>query len=256
MPNQPFTNSYNLPLDADGYCLDPETGKRVCGAQKNGGGHGYCKKVPMVNHRCDKHGGKSLNGIAATAYAGKGYSRYLPQRIRADYDEALNDPALLELRGEIALVEARMADVLRQLYSGESGATWRTAQKTMGDLLLALQMQPPDPNAQALALNALRDAINKGAGDYALWDELRVLVDAKRRLTDSEARRAIAAKQFITLDKLGLFVDAFQSAVLAEVQDRGTLARIQRRWDQFFGFARQPAMADGEPDTDDRNSDE
>jgi hypothetical protein len=250
MPSQPFANTYGLPFDSEGYCLDPETGKRVCGAEKNGGGHGFCKSQPMANHRCYRHGGATPNGIAANNYQGKGYSKYLPQRVLQDYNYALNDPALLELRGEMALIEARMSDVLRQLGTGESGQTWRTVQDAMRELLAALQMQPPDPNAQALALNTLRTTIDRGAGDYALWNELGDLIDRKRKLVESETRRTIAAKQFVTLDKLGLFVDAFQSAVLAEVQDRGTLARIQRRWDNFFGGAGQPALADSEPDAD------
>jgi len=250
MPNQPFANLYDLPLDTEGFCLDPQTGKRVCGAQRNGGGDGFCKKTPMSNHRCDRHGGKSLAGMASATYAGKGYSRYLPIRVKSDYEDALRDPALIELRGEMALIEARMGDVLRQLHTGESGSVWRAAQTAMRDLLAALQLQPADPNAQTLALNTLRTAIDRGAGDYALWAELGALIEGKRKLIETETRRTIAAKQFVTMDKLGLLIDAFQTAVIAEVQDRSTLARIQRQWDRIFSGAGQSTLAASEPDVD------
>jgi hypothetical protein len=215
-----------------------------CGTER-----GRCtSKALFPNGRCKLHAGMAVNGIAHPMYQGKGYSKYLPPRIKDDYEEALNDPALIELRSEMALVEARMGAVLRQLGTGEAGVSWRAAQKSMQDLLTALQLQ--DADGQTLALNGLRSAIDKGAGDYALWNELRDLIETKRKLTDSEARRTIAAKQFVTLEKFGLVFDALITVVKDNVEDRSTLARIQRGLYSIYAAGGNYELAASEPDAD------
>jgi hypothetical protein len=244
MPNQAFKNTYNLPLDSEGYCLDPETGDRICGAERNSGRPGPCKSPPVNhgNHRCRHHGGKSLKGMAATNYQGKSYSKYLPKAVLDDYNTALLDPELIQLKGEIALVEARMSLVFRQLGSGESKQTWRKVQDAKNDLMRALRLPTDDPQAaqaQAQALTILSEEIDKGSGDYALWIEMVDLIDAKRKLVESETRRMVAGKMYMTLDRFGLVFNALLRAVTSNVADRVTRGRIQDEWNRIMGGPRE-----------------
>ena len=69
-------------------------------------------KVMLGRTTCYHHGGKSLVGPAVNTYRSGRHSRYLPVRMAAKYQEAEHDPELLSLRDEIALVDARLADLL------------------------------------------------------------------------------------------------------------------------------------------------
>lgn len=223
------------------------TERGVAACPECGTPRGRCQSNKVFpNGRCKLHGGMTPAGIAANNYQGKGYSKYLPQRVKDDYQQALIDPSLIELQSELALIEARMADVLRQLDTGESGNTWRAAQQNMRELLIILQTKDADPQAQAQALNALRRTIDQGAGNYAMWEEVRTLIDAKRRLVETETRRAVSSKMYLTLDRAGLLIDALILAVTDNVTDRNVLARIQREWIRVIGTARQSPLSGGD----------
>lgn len=61
------------------------------------------------------HGGKSLVGPANPAWKGGRYSRLFPTQLRARYEAMLADPALLSLSKEVALVDARIGELLDRL---------------------------------------------------------------------------------------------------------------------------------------------
>ncbi|MGI8403704.1 MAG: hypothetical protein ACR2OE_02845 [Thermomicrobiales bacterium] len=64
---------------------------------------------------CLAHGGKTPRGAASPHFKTGRYSRSLPGRLVAAYEEALNDPRLLSLRDDIALTDAMLMETLSQL---------------------------------------------------------------------------------------------------------------------------------------------
>src|SRR3954465_9212974 len=94
-----------------------------CGAKTRSGAP--CRTRPMPNGRCRMHGGKSLAGPASPSFTTGRHSKYLPRRLLARYQEMAHDAELLALRDEIALIDARIADVLGRVESGESSRIWR-----------------------------------------------------------------------------------------------------------------------------------
>lgn len=87
-----------------------------------------CRGQAMLNGRCRMHGGATPAGVALPHFRTGRRSRDLPARLAARYQEARSDPQLLELREGIALVDARIADLLARVDAGESGARWRALQ--------------------------------------------------------------------------------------------------------------------------------
>ena len=83
---------------------------RLCGAKTRSGS--ACQNRPMPNGRCRMHGGKSLGGIASPNFKHGGYSKFLPVRLGDNYQEAMADPELLALRDDIALLDARVHDLM------------------------------------------------------------------------------------------------------------------------------------------------
>src|SRR4051794_20502728 len=95
---------------------------KACGARTRSGDP--CRRSASQNGRCRNHGGASLPSIASPTLRTGRYSKDIPTRMAARYQEAQADPELLMLRDEIALLDSRLSDVLSRVDSGESGAVW------------------------------------------------------------------------------------------------------------------------------------
>lgn len=191
-------------------------------------------KVSRAGQACRVHGGASPKGIASPHYKGAGKSKYLPARMLADYQEAADDQDLIALHADIALVEARIADILKRVDSGESGAQWANARAAYDALLVSLRATPADPQEQAQRIDALGKTLARGRSDYAAWNELARLIEQKRKLIETEQKRLIAARDYVTVAQEYLLFDALVAAVTRNVVDRETLTRIQNEWSGVF----------------------
>jgi hypothetical protein len=65
---------------------------------------------------CRVHGGKSLRGSQAGGFKTGRYSKVLPVRLSARYDELLqNDTEIMDMRTRAVLLETRLTELLTQL---------------------------------------------------------------------------------------------------------------------------------------------
>lgn len=198
--------------------LDP----RRCGARRRDGGR--CTQWKLRGRpRCKLHGGRSLIGAEQPRFKTGRYSKHLPARLAGRYLEALEDPELLSTRAEIALVEARLAELLGRLTTGESGAAWRAAADALTLLEVALA---GDGKGVSGALAHLRTIIAAGVGEAATWRELYAVLDQRTRLAESERRRLVEAHQVITVERALLLVSALSEVVRRHVTDRNVRNRI------------------------------
>jgi hypothetical protein len=194
----------------------------MCGAKKKDGTP--CRMSAMRNGRCRLHGGLSPAGIASGTYKDGRYSKVLPTRLAARYAEAEHDPQLLELRSEISLTDARLADLLARVDSGESGALWQALMTARGDLLAARKAN--NANDQVDALNTIIELISKGHADYRAWSEIATVLEQRRRLVESERKRLTEAQQTLTIEKAMLLIGAIGGIIKAHVTDVTTLRKI------------------------------
>src|SRR5690606_35293513 len=94
-----------------------------CGAKTRAGTP--CRQHPVPGReRCRVHGGLTLRGADHPNHKTGRWSKDLPTRLAARYHEALKDAKLLELRDELAIIDARLSDQLATLDTGEAGAIW------------------------------------------------------------------------------------------------------------------------------------
>lgn len=181
----------------DGRCQDHEGKPRVCGARTRtplpDGGQGYCTQTQLlIGQRCKLHGGKSPTGPDSKPYTTGRWSKYLPEGIIQRFQEALADPQLMQIRQDMALLDALV--------------TART------DRLKA----------------------RKGPQNLTERDERRIahLVDQRRRLADSEARRMAAMQQNVTLVQfigvMRVVADLIREFVPDDDQRRLAQARLQK----------------------------
>ena len=140
------------------------------------------------------------------------------------YQESLHDPELLNLRDDIALLDARIAELLLRVDQGESGAAWKRLTTTWRDLESAHTKH--DTSGTAGALTTLGAIIRGGSSDTDAWAEVVTLVEQRRRLVEAEAKRLQAMQQMISIQDAMVFVTAVQDAVKRHVRDPAALQAI------------------------------
>ena len=196
--------------------------KKACRAKTRKGTP--CKRAPMPNGRCNLHGGKTPVGAALPQFKHGRYSRYLPARLADRYLEAESDPELLSLRSELALVQARLAELLGKVDTGEAGALWLAARKAFADLKIA--NAAGDTKKASEAFRDLDYYLEKGAADHLIWMEIGTQLEGLRRLSESESKRLVAMQQMITAEQAMILLSAVVDVVRQNVSDRGVLAAI------------------------------
>lgn len=195
---------------------------RVCGAKTRGGG--ACQRAPMDNGRCYLHGGMTPRGVASPQFRTGRYSKVLPARLTDRYREALDDPALLELREEISLLDARLADLLGRVETGESGEVWRLLRAAFAEFTKARSAAKiPEMTA---ALGVIEGLIVRGLADYAAWQEVGAVLEQRRKLVESERKRLVEMQQMITSEQAMVMLAAVVDTVRRHVTDRSALAAI------------------------------
>jgi hypothetical protein len=90
---------------------------RLCGAKTRRGTP--CQNPAMKNGRCRMHGGATPRGTDLPQFKSGRYSKSLPDKLAGRYEEALSDEERHDLRDEIALAEAKIADLLLGMKRGE-----------------------------------------------------------------------------------------------------------------------------------------
>ena len=186
----------------------------------------------MANGRCRLHGGKSLKGIASPVLTQGGrYSKYLPTRMQERYEQSRTDSELLALREDIALVDGRLADLLKRVDHGEAGAAWKEARAAF--LELSIAMSTSDGAKLIKASKELEQVIGRGLSDYMAWDEISRLLEQRRKLSESERKRLVDMQNMITSEQAMLLMRAMLDSVKRNVIDVPTLTAIQNDFIRF-----------------------
>ena len=106
----------------------PEAGLQawMCGAQLRNKPGRFCKVRKMKGrNRCRIHGGTTPVGIQAQSFTHGRYSKYMPTGFLARYEASLADPEILSLKSEIAISQARVAELLQNLEVGTGLQAWQ-----------------------------------------------------------------------------------------------------------------------------------
>lgn len=134
------------------------------------------------------------------------------------------DGALLELREEIGLVDARLADLIARVESGESGEVWRLLRAAFTEFNKARSAGKVPEMTQHLT--TIEGLIVRGLADYAAWQDISQTLEQRRRLVESERKRLVEMQQMITTEQAMVMLSAIVDTVRRHVSDRSALAAI------------------------------
>lgn len=177
---------------------------------------------------CYKHGGSTPRGHELPQTTHGLYSKSLPTRLAARYQQALADPELLGMKRETALIASLLDDALQRLDSGETGELWLALQKKWAEMLDAA------PLDRAPMLNEIGFMIQRGASDSVAAREIRAVILDKAKVAESERKRLVEAHQVITVERLMALVGALSAAIIEEVGDVATRGRVIARFERLL----------------------
>lgn len=197
---------------------------RACSATSKRTGENCKARAMRGKDVCYHHGGKTPTGVALPQTRTGRYSKYLPERLAERYEQAASDPDLLALREDVALLDARLSQLLSKADAGESAEAWKRIRKALKDYQKARAGGKPERKKETLY--ALEDAIEKGGSDLEVWEEIASHLEMRRKLTESERKRLIEMNQMVRADQAMTLVAALVATVRRHVTDRDQLAAI------------------------------
>jgi hypothetical protein len=144
--------------------------------------------------------------------------------LRERYEQAEHDPALLSLKSEVALTDARLADLLARVDTGESGQLWANLKKAHEEFKVSrLARDVPKMNVALAKIEALLDS---AVQDHTAWGEIGTLIEQRRKLTESEAKRLITLQQMLTTEDAMAIAHRLIDIMTRHVTDRQVLSAI------------------------------
>lgn len=230
------------PAFAAGQVVD---GRVVCGAKTRAGTP--CQRSPAEGRtRCRLHGGATLVGPVHPRWRDGRHSKYARGAFLEAYERARNDPDLLALGDELALIDARAGELLDALGDGGSPAElWRALDAECRNLERTIAAgDAPGQRRAVAAILALRDA---GRRTAATWGELDRLIERRRRVAETERRRIEAAQATITVGELATIVAVLLADAKVAIGDPATFTRVASVWRARLGAVIGPGKEDTEP---------
>jgi hypothetical protein len=176
-------------------------------------------------------------GIASRRLKDGRFSKYMPKGgLKRAYERAASDRELISLRDDLALIEARQAQLLESL--GEAATPpWEEAAGALREFRAAMEAKST-PRMQA-ALARLEGLFTAGAAapkvQAKVWREFRALIAQKTRTAAAEVKRLVDMRQMMTKERIAEFVYAMAEAVRRNVTDPATLNAVQRDLNLLLG---------------------
>lgn len=188
----------------------PETRAKptVCGAPLRKKPGVFCQRYPLAGRtRCRIHGGLSKSGSEVASFKTGRYSKALPLRLAARYEQARSDPDLHSIRDEIALAETRLQDLLTRADTSDLGHAW--LQLDAASAAFERAMGSGDTAAMRKELDAMRASIQRGASDYLLWQEVRTLWRDLADLRLKDHKRLVDLQAMLSIEEANVLLGGF-----------------------------------------------
>ncbi len=169
---------------------------RQCTANSKRTGERCKARAVRGREVCYHHGGKTPRGEALPQTKHLRYSKSIPRRLAARYEEAEDDPDRHDLRSEISLAETMLDDALAGMEDGESERMWLKLRRLEGDLRVAR-----DEKARARTLGEILDLIRRGGQDAWAKADVDRWSQRKARLIEADVRVAVQKGQVLYIEQ-------------------------------------------------------
>lgn len=154
------------------------------------------------------HGGVPQIGVSNGNFKSGAYSRYsnvLTGTNLTRYEDALNDPAHVEMREQLALLDMMLMDALERAQLGRTSELWSELDDNASTFRVASRRGQDDRAARAL--DKILSIIEQGADRSRAMSEAADLIERQRRVKDSERKRIVDEHQSISATRALTFAN-------------------------------------------------
>jgi hypothetical protein len=208
-------------------CPGPPKGcPKHCGARTRQPGNGspFCPNPPANgSSRCYRHGGRSRRGIAHPRFSGAGRSKDLPADMRSDFERALSDEDLLSAKGEVAILDALLCKLLREVDAGDTRGRWQAVNAAFNTLKDAVRAN--DAARRDRALQELDRLIREGLTTKQRWADVQQCIRDKLAVQKAEWKREVDLALMIPAAQASALITAIGLATKAAVENPALFAQ-------------------------------
>jgi len=193
----------------------------ICGRDR------HCRAlVPAPNRGCYHHGGKTPVGWDLPQTKDGEYSKHLRlEPLREEYERMLDSKKLSSLSDDIALLKARIKEIVGQYGGGASRELLQQMKKNRADYKAQMRLREPNPVLLRQLDRDLDKMIAEGSHAYQVMADYGKSVDRLMRLIDARDRHVEKARLTITADKAWVMLahveETFRVGAEKLVQDIG-----------------------------------
>lgn len=182
---------------------------RQCEAKSKQSGARCRRSASPGRTVCALHGGRSPVGVASPSFRTGVYSK-LPEAIHEHYLQVKADPNFLSVAEELQVLRALAAEL-----AGGLGVDVVAVRREVGAAWDAFKTAQAGRNAERMkeALTRLEQAITEARDATAKINELIAAFDGIRKLSDSETKRIVLAREMLTREQGQHFASLVQQAV-------------------------------------------
>jgi hypothetical protein len=207
-----------------------------------------CKALAMANGRCRMHGGTALYGKDHNWFMGNRYQADITGPLLEKYLNAVNDPEILNLSEEIAVLQARLSSLLADATgNGQSGMLADKQLEVWRALMGAKRRR--DGATYAEKLDELGELFKEGSRLRGVWEEIYEAMDMLRKLQHREQRRRVEMHAMLTSEQaVGLMAEmvnlVYQNVpdTEARLKVRDGMRDILQRRPELTGAAKSRAL--------------
>lgn len=206
--------------------MTAKNARPICGAKRKRG-QGICRVTAIYqNGRCRVHGGPTPSGPDSANFQHGGYSKWgvLPKNLAEHYARTRqqSDTALMSLTDEIALIDARLSQLMGELEPAGTVKLWTEARTK----LAAFKDAAARKTGVLESLAALETVIDAGANGSTNWVGIVELLEQRRKLVDTESKRRRESQEMISARQAMALVSYVAHAIREHVTDATARAKV------------------------------
>ena len=178
---------------------------------------------------CKFHGGSPLQptGVEHKGYKNGHYATAaLPRRLESRLAAAAVDPATLTTNRELAIVTARLSELLEKLTESDNEQKWKDASLAFAEYRAAVEAGEPDGDVARENVTALMHYFQSGQDEWSTWRSIYEVMHVKTKLADSLTRRMSAANQMYSHSEISALLVSILHTIDTLVDDPETRNRI------------------------------
>lgn len=177
-----------------------------------------CHAKAMDNGKCYHHGGKSLKGAEHPQFKDGRYSKYMPVRLQAIYQEIEQDLEANILSRNIHLREALIRQKLEMLEDApDSQQAWNELRVLFDDLKKGFINE--DYGKVQLSIEKINRVIDERILYHMAATEIRKDLNEQRNDTTAKANISMKGESAISAAELMAFVGAIMNLISATVSN-------------------------------------